>query len=131
MYTLILQNSVTKEIFSYNLEDNTPDSIYYEFNIELQDMIDGEYEYLLIENPDKLKVVSNFNNVFESELADPVIMVDLSCGTLTAGAKIMITEMGETHPLNVLTFGLMRIGDYKSSKVTYNKQNKYVTYERK
>lgn len=131
MYTLILQNSVTKEIFSYNLVDNTPDSIYYEFNIELQDMIDGEYEYLLIENPDKLKVVSNFNNVFESELADPVIMVDLSCGTLTAGAKIMITEMGETHPLNVLTFGLMRIGDYKSSKVTYNKQNKYVTYERK
>lgn len=131
MYTLILQNSVTKEIFSYNLVDNTPDSIYYEFNIELQDMIDGEYEYLLIENPDKLKVVSNFNNVFESELADPVIMVDLSCGTLTAGAKIVITEMGETHPLNVLTFGLMRIGDYKSSKVTYNKQNKYVTYERK
>lgn len=131
MYTLILQNSVTKEIFSYNLVDNTPDSIYYEFNIELQDMIDGEYEYLLIENPDKLKVVSNFNNVFESELADPVIMVDLSFGTLTAGAKIMITEMGETHPLNVLTFGLMRIGDYKSSKVTYNKQNKYVTYERK
>ena len=131
MYTLILQNSVTKEIFSYNLVDNTPDSIYYEFNIELQDMIDGEYEYLLIENPDKLKVVSNFNNVFESQLADPVIMVDLSCGTLTAGAKIMITEMGETYPLNVLTFGLMRIGDYKSSKVTYNKQNKYVTYERK
>lgn len=131
MYTLILQNSVTKEIFSYNLVDNTPDSIYYEFSVELQDMIDGEYEYLLIENPDKLKVVSNFNNVFESQLADPVIMVDLSCGTLTAGAKIMITEMGETHPLNVLTFGLMRIGDYKSSKVTYNKQNKYVTYERK
>lgn len=131
MYTLILQNSVTKEIFSYNLVDNTPDSIYYEFNIELQDMIDGEYEYLLIENPDKLKVVSNFNNVFESQLADPVIMIDLSFGTLTAGAKIMITEMGETHPLNVLTFGLMRIGDYKSSKVTYNKQNKYVTYERK
>ena len=94
-------------------------------------MIDGEYEYLLIENPDKLKVVSNFNNVFRSELADPVILVDLNCGTLTAGAKIMIVEMGETYPLNVLTFGLMRIGDYKSSKVTYNKQNKYVTYERK
>lgn len=131
MYTLILQNSVTKEIFFYNLVDNTPDSIYYEFNIELQDMIDGEYEYLLIENPDKLKVVSNFNNVFRSELADPVIMVDLNCGTLTAGAKIMIVEMGETYPLNVLTFGLMRIGDYKSSKVTYNKENKYTVYERK
>lgn len=130
MYTIILQNSVTKEIFSYNLDDSTPNSIYYEFEIELQDMNDGEYEYLLIENPDKLKVISDFNNAFKSEIGDPVVLVDLSSGTLTVGAQIMIAEMGQTFPINVLAFGLMRIGDYKSSKVTYNQQNKYVTYER-
>ena len=77
MCTLILQNSANKEIFSYNLEDNITDSINYEFSVELQAMIDGEYVYLLIENSDKLKIVSNFNNVFESELADPVIMIEL------------------------------------------------------
>ena len=131
MYTLILQNSVTKEIFSYNLEDNTPDSIYYEFNIELQDMIDGEYEYLLIENPARLPISSNYNNVFDSEMEDPVIIVNLEGKPLTAGAEILIADRGEVRRIDVLTFGLMRIGDYKSSKVTYNKQNKYVTYERK
>lgn len=131
MYTLILQNSVTKEIFSYNLVDNTPDSIYYEFNIELQDMIDGEYEYLLIENPARLPISSNYNNVFDSEMEDPVIIVNLDGKPLTAGAEILISDRGEVRRIDVLTFGLMRIGDYKSSKVTYNKQNKYVTYERK
>lgn len=131
MYTLILQNSVTKEIFSYNLVDNTPDSIYYEFNIELQDMIDGEYEYLLIENPARLPISSNYNNVFDSEMEDPVIIVNLEGKPLTAGAEILISDRGEVRRIDVLTFGLMRIGDYKSSKVTYNKQNKYVTYERK
>lgn len=131
MYTLILQNSVTKEIFSYNLEDNTPTSIYYEFNIELQDMIDGEYEYLLIENPAKLPISSNYNNVFDSEMEDPVIIVNLEGKPLTAGAEILIADRGEVRQIDVLTFGLMRIGDYKSSKVTYNKQKKYITYERK
>lgn len=131
MYSLILQNSVTKEIFSYNLVDNTPDSIYYEFNIELQDMIDGEYEYLLIENPARLPISSNYNNVFDSEMEDPVIIVNLEGKPLTAGAEILIADRGEVRRIDVLTFGLMRIGDYKSSKVTYNKQNKYVTYERK
>lgn len=131
MYTLILQNSVTKEIFSYNLVDNTPDSIYYEFNIELQDMIDGEYEYLLIENPARLPISSNYNNVFDTEMEDPVIIVNLDGKPLTAGAEILISDRGEVRRIDVLTFGLMRIGDYKSSKVTYNKQNKYVTYERK
>lgn len=131
MFTIILQNSVTKKIYSYNLTDNTPDSIYYEFEIELKDMTDGEYEYVLIENPDRLEVISNFNNVFKSELGDPVILVDLNEGTLTNGAKILILKMKETYPINVLTFGLCRVGDYKASNVTYNKQTKYTTYERK
>lgn len=131
MYSIILQNTVTKEIRSYNLTDNTPNSVYYEFEIELQDTTDGEYEYLLIENPDSLKIVSNFNNVFDIELADPVIMVDLNGGTLIAGAKIMISEMGETYPINVLNYGLLRIGDYKTPKTEYNKMSHYTYYERK
>lgn len=131
MNTIILQNTVTKEIYSYNLTDNTPNSIYYEFEIELGNMNDGEYEYILIENPNRLKVVSNFNNVFKSELADPFILVDLSGGSLTTGAKIMISEMGETYPIDVLSYGLLRIGDYKTPKTEYNNTSHYTYYERK
>lgn len=131
MFTIILQNSVTKEIYSYNLTDNTPDSIYYEFEIELKDMTDGEYEYVLIENPGRLPVSSNYNNIFKSEMEDPVIIVNLDGKPLTNGAKILISEMGEVRQIEALTFGLCRVGDYKASKTEYNKQNKYVTYERK
>lgn len=128
--TIIFQSTTSKEIFSYDIEDKTPSSIYYEFDIELKDMKDGEYEYLLIENPDGLMVVSNTNNVFESELGDPVIIVAENL-PLTAAEKILISYMGETFPIEVLAFGLCRIGDYKTSKTEYNKQTKYVTYERK
>ena len=75
-------------------------------------------------------VVSNTNNVFESELGDPVIIVAENL-PLTAAEKILISYMGETFPIEVLAFGLCRIGDYKTSKTEYNKQTKYVTYERK
>ena len=128
--TIIFQSTTNKEIFSYDIEDKTPSSIYYEFDIELENMKDGEYEYLLIENLDGLMVVSNTNNVFESELGDPVIIVAENL-PLTAAEKILISYMGETFPIEVLAFGLCRIGDYKTSKTEYNKQTKYVTYERK
>lgn len=128
--TIIFQSTTNKEIFSYDIEDKTPSSIYYEFDIELENMKDGEYECLLIENPDGLMVVSNTNNVFESELGDPVIIVAENL-PLTAAEKILISYMGETFPIEVLAFGLCRIGDYKTSKTEYNKQTKYVTYERK
>ena len=128
--TIIFQSTTNKEIFSYDIEDKTPSSIYYEFDIELENMKDGEYEYLLVENLDGLMVVSNTNNVFESELGDPVIIVAENL-PLTAAEKILISYMGETFPIEVLAFGLCRIGDYKTSKTEYNKQTKYVTYERK
>ena len=128
--TIIFQSTTNKEIFSYDIEDKTPSGIYYEFDIELENMKDGEYEYLLIENLDGLMVVSNTNNVFESELGDPVIIVAENL-PLTAAEKILISYMGETFPIEVLAFGLCRIGDYKTSKTEYNNQTKYVTYERK
>lgn len=128
--TIIFQSTTSKEIFSYNIVDNTPDSIYYEFDIELDGMKDGEYEYLLIENPDMLRVVSNYNNVFKSDIADPVVIVNNAL-PLTADEKILIWNMGNKFPIEVLAFGLCRIGDYKTSKTEYNNQNKYMTYERK
>ena len=128
--TIIFQNTTSKEIFSYNIEDNTPDGIYYEFDIELKDMKDGEYEYLLIENPDRLKVVSNYNNVFKSDIANPVVIVNNAL-PLTAEDKILVWSMGEVFPIEILAFGLCRVGNYKTSKTEYNKQTKYLVYDRK
>lgn len=111
-YTLIFQNIVSKDVYSYNVLDLDPSSIYYKFDIQLWNQPDGEYEYLLIENPERLEVV------------------DTIIAKLNKGCNMSDIMMSTETP-KVVAFGLCRVGDYKASNVTYNKDTKYTTYERK
>jgi hypothetical protein len=125
-YTLILQNTVSKDITLYNLEDFST-GVYHKFEIELQGEKDGEYEYILFKNEEKLPVKINQNNVFESKPFVPTILVTYT-ETLTSNTKILCTADYQTiNP----TFGLLVIGDYEKSNLTYNKTSKYTVYERK
>ncbi len=128
-YTLLIQNTVSKEVYTYNLENlNYDENIYYKFNIVLDDNTpDGEYQYLLFENPNQIEVVVNYNNVYDSKLyGDTKILVTFT-NTLTNGTQILIAG----KPIMWLSSGLIRIGDYKSNNYQYNKQNKYQVYDRK
>ena len=51
-YNITLINNLTKKEYVYNdVEDNTNDSIYFNFNIDTTCLIDGEYTlYLYTEN---------------------------------------------------------------------------------
>lgn len=63
-YTFLIQNNVTKQTYSWILEDLTPQSIYHKFDIALEEGMDeGEYEYLLIENPNQLEIEININDL--------------------------------------------------------------------
>lgn len=106
-YSLILKNSTTLNFQTYNLEDlNENKSLYYRFNIELVDMIDGEYQFYLIENSNWDEIELNTEDVYKSKINDSLI--------------------------NVLQTGLLRIGDYIDNNVFYNKSNnEYIAYERK
>lgn len=91
-YTLLIQNTVSKEVCTYNLENlNYDENIYYKFNIVLDDNTpDGEYQYLLFENPNQIEVVVNYNNVYDSKLyGDTKILVTFT-NTLTNGTQILI-----------------------------------------
>ncbi len=128
-YTLLIQNTVSKEVYTYNLENlNYDENIYYKFNIVLDDNTpDGEYQYLLFENPNQIEVVVNYNNVYDSKLyGDTKILVTFT-NTLTNGTQILIAG----KPIMWLSSGLIRIGGYKSNNYQYNKQNKYQVYDRK
>lgn len=101
-YTIIFQHNTSKDTYSFILEDLTPESIYHKFEIELEpDMLDGEYEWLLIPNPNKVEIEIDINNIFRSQLI---------------GAE---TEYE--------SFGLMKIGDGKC-QIAYDKQQKYTVY---
>lgn len=128
-YSLVLQHTVTKQIYVYNLENqNYAENIYYKFDITLSDdMPDGEYQYILFSNPNKLEVIVDVNNPMQSELyGNPVILVTYE-NTLTTGTQILVAG----KPIPILGTGLIRIGDYENNNYQYDKPNTYVSYERK
>lgn len=128
-YSLVLQHTVTKQIYIYNLNNqNYSENIYYKFDITLDDNTpDGEYQYVLFYNPNKLEVIVDVNNPMQSELyGNPVILVTYE-NTLTTGTQILVAG----KPIPVLSSGLIRVGDYQNNKYQYDKQNKYMAYERK
>lgn len=127
-YSILMQNTITKEVYVYNLENqNYAENIYYKFDITLSDdMPDGEYQYILFSNPNKLEVIVDVNNPMQSELyGNPVILVTYE-NTLTTGTQILVAG----KPIHILSSGLIRVGDYQNNKYQYDKQNKYTAYER-
>lgn len=91
-YSIIMQNTTTKEVYTFNLENqNYSENIYYKFDITLQEgMRDGEYQYILFTNPNKFQVIVDVNNPFRSELyGNPVILVTYN-NTLTNGTQILV-----------------------------------------
>ena len=52
---LIIKNGITHKNFEYSVEDLNESSIYYVFNINIpEEMDDGEYNYTLKDNEDKI-----------------------------------------------------------------------------
>ena len=84
------------------MPDETPNSVYYLFNITLDEgMKDGEYEYILVKNPNSVEININVNDIFES--------------TLKEGDTLIESK------------GLIVIGN-DSSKIVYNKETDYIVY---
>lgn len=103
-YTFLIQQTTSKQCYSWILEDLTPESLYHKFEIELESgMEDGEYEFLLIENPNELEIEVDVNDIFDSYLI---------------GGDTVIEQ-----------FGLIKLGDKKCS-LQYDKKQQYLTYDR-
>ena len=52
---LLLKNGITHKQFEYSVEDLNESSIFYTFNINIPERFDdGEYEYTLKDNEDKI-----------------------------------------------------------------------------
>lgn len=102
IYTFLIQNTTSKQAYSWILEDLTPQSIYHKFDIALEEgMEEGEYEYLLIENPNSLEIVININDLWESYLVGGDTIVE--------------------------TFGVLKIGETKCH-LHYDKEQSYLQY---
>lgn len=102
-YLFLIQNTISKQVYYWQLDDLAPEGIYHKFDIQLEEeMKDGEYEYILFKNPNKLDIEIDVNNIFKSCLIG-----------------------GDTE---IESFGLVQIGE-KRNRLVYNKEQTYVTYK--
>lgn len=126
-YSLVLQHTVTKQIYIYNLNNqNYSENIYYKFDITLDDDTpDGEYQYVLFYNPNKWEIVIDPNNIYQDQYNSYVLVT--YDNILTTNTKILIAG----KPIPVLSTGLIRVGDYENQRYQYDRQNQYISYERK
>lgn len=128
IYTIVLQNTTSRKVYFYNLEDEGS-VLYYKFNISVGDIPDGEYQWILFENPDNLAVMPYTNNITESELLNATILVHYN-EILTDELSILIVDEGETRSIDLCATGLMHIGDYNANNTEYAKEKQYKTYSR-
>lgn len=124
-YTILLQNTVTKEIYKYDVEAEN-DVIYCHFNIDTSNLIDGEYYLILIANPFR-SVIEVTNNIKNFE-ASNVFFYFVYDGDYITEGELYVGISGESG-VSICTRELVRKGEFENKATQYNKNNKYVIYK--
>lgn len=104
-YSIILQNTTTKQVTTYNVDD-FGSGLFYQFEIDTTSLIDGEYKLYLIYNNQWQDIVINKNNIPNSTLGDGTTIV-------------------------IVTTDLLKVGDYKAAPTAYNRDRNFRTYNGK
>lgn len=126
-YTVIAQNTVTKELFKFDVEDkNADNSIYFKFELVTDRMIDGEYILVVCHNPFGIELeFDDITNIFET-IKNEVAIVNGEDEITNDGALLVNTEQGQ---IAVLSKDIMRIGEFNATATEYNNNtNEYITY---
>lgn len=103
-YSIILQNTTTKQVIIYSVTHLGGD-LFYQFEIDTTPLDEGEYKLYLIENDEWKTIQINQNNIPNSTIDD--------------------------KPIVIVTTDLMRVGNYKPSSTAYNSERKFRTYNGK
>ena len=124
-YTLLLQNTLTKEITSFKVDD-IGNKMYHRFYLDI-DLEDGEYYVLLFENPNKIDFYAEAN---APKNTDYISFLAADDGLITNGEYFLVfgTEEEEDKELKYIKSEIMRIGEYKRKNTQYSKEQQYVQY---
>lgn len=122
-YSLMVQNTLTKDITTYNVK-NVGNEFYFKFNIDF-DLENGEYYMVLFENPDKLPFYADANAPKDIDYVRYLVNNNQS---IMSGEYFLVFGTGEKRGITFIKSELLRIGEYKSNKTSYQKEQKYVQY---
>lgn len=125
-YSIMVQNTVTKEITTYTATDNG-NPFYYKFDIDIQLEV-GEYYVILFQNPDKLRFYAPANAPKDIDYVRFLV----NDGDLVMNGKFYLVLGTPDEPkeeeITYLKTELMRVGDYKRPTTQYQKEQQYIQY---
>lgn len=126
-YTILLQNTMTKEITSYKADD-TGNSMYHRFYIDL-DLEDGEYYVLLFENPNRLDFYAEANSPKNTDYISYLASDD---ELIMNGEYFLVfgSEEEDKPELKYIKSDLLRIGVYERKNTQYQREKQYIQYNR-
>lgn len=132
-YVLIIQQTTTKKISSFNVVDELDAKQYYHFcDVDFRDLDEGEYRYFLVANEEEydLNVYQNDPRLI-THTEDKYIIVAYN-KFITAQDILLATTYDDYQvPADVVASGLLRIGEYvDKGQQQYDKPTEYKQYTR-
>lgn len=125
-YTILLQNTLTKEVTTTNVTDNG-DAIYIKFSMDLSEYADGEYLAMIFENTDGMPF-EIYANDLDSINRNVIYYLSDGSTLLTEDSFFLVNEQREyVRPLKT---DILRIGDYKRNTTTYRNEQTYIQYNK-
>ena len=123
-YSLMVQNTLTKEITTYNVED-MGNEFYFKFNVDI-DLENGEYYMLLFENPSQLPFYADTNAPKNIDYIR--YLVNENQAIMSGEFFLVFGTSDELGKIEFIKSEMLRVGEYKSKSSTYYKEQKYVQY---
>lgn len=125
-YTILLQNTTTKEVMTFNVLDEG-NGIYMKFKMDLSPLNDGEYVAMVFENSNWTPFEIYANDLKETNRE---VIYYLSDGTtiLKEGDFFLVTSQREY--ITPLKTDILRIGEYKRNTTTYRNEQTFIQYNK-
>ena len=132
-YILLVQNTTTKEIHHYYVEDDLSSKLYYHFeDVDLSELETGEHRYFLYETPENID-----EPIFILQNDPRVVMYSEDTYVLVSGNKLLTAEdvilviKGEEYQVQLccVASGLIKVGSYKADGKQYDLPKQYKQYK--
>lgn len=125
-YTILLQNTTTKEVMTFNVLDEG-NGIYMKFKMDLSPLNDGEYVAMVFENSNWTPFEIYANDLKETNRE---VIYYLSDGTtlLKEGDFFLVSSQREY--ITPLKTDVLRIGEYKRNTTTYRNEQTFIQYNK-
>lgn len=131
--TILLQNTVTKEIHQFNVYNSDNDSLFFKFEFDSSALINGEYYMVLISNPSFAPIEVKINDFDDVKIQEGIIYFLVNKGDYITNGELYLTISPKTEyeEIKKITVDLLRVGDYKNPNQQYNNEKKFITYNGK